>query len=634
MLYFLYFLAGVLIFYLTGHFLCSILSITIDKLFVRVFSKSLIGLVFIILIYSLIRSGGITINLVIIPLILFIFLSGDYKFHLAPVRDVSSIAEDKKALLPSILLLSALFAYQYWLIISTKTGYPAILNSDDLFNSHAAMYMNYSGRETLNWNYIQPANNEGSPYHYFLCWIISFLSTLFRQNTYLTNELSVNPLFYFLTIIGLWAFAEKYSVSAFIKIFCVFILFMCGLHLSIMDKHPLFNWSYFYFNIFEPDAKLSIHYVVIIASLLLLQNSRYAIALLVFLLLPIFSIVLAPSVFIVATILIFLNALVIGKSNIKAVVYPVIIAACILLFYKIFNKAQMLGIPTLSLRTRAFFPFAFKTFIYKSAVALLVYCPYLLAIFYSFIYINPSNRKIVRLALCFIVLCFITSFSIWMVLFNYYGAIEFHYYFITPIMHVLLFILLLYSYLHLQTKSHQIIFLVLAMPALILSAMHSIANNNTSKNIYQNKYSAVYLNAVKEEVKNENPLFVVSTHHDGISAYSGNPFTPSIATYLSTITNYSSLMRLYTIKDSLHKDVDRNRQTMSEFNPFSMFVAEQKKNDSYKNQEQSRVDFVRANHLKYLIVAPYLAPDSALAPYITKQITDSISGESFVELKF
>jgi hypothetical protein len=634
MFYYFYSLACFLIFYFSGHILCSILSIIIDSLYKRIFTKTFIGLVFIILVYSIIRSSGMTINIVIIPLVLFIFLSGDYKFRLAPVRNIISITEDKKALFPSILLLSILFACQYWLIIYTKTGYPAILNSDDLFNSHAAMYINYTGKETLNWNYIHPTNNEGSPYHYFICWIISFLSMLFRQNPYLANELSVNPLFYFLTIIGLWAFAEKYSVSAFIKIFCVFILFMCGLHLSIMDKYPLFNWSYFYFNIFEPDAKLSLYYIVIIASILLLQYTKYTTALLVFLLLPIFSIVLAPSVFIIASVLIFLNALTTRGQNIKAIVYPVIIAACILLFYKIFNRAQMLGIPALSLHTGTLFSFAFKTFVYKSAVALLVYCPYLLAIIYSFIYINPSNRKIVRLALCFIALCFIVSFSIWMALFNYYGAIEFHYYFITPIMHVLLFMLLLYSYLHLQTKSHRIIFLVLAMPALILSAMHSLANNNQAKMIYQGKYSTAYLNTVKEEVKNENPLLVVSTHHDGISAYSGNPFTPSIATYLSTMTNYSSLMRLYTNNDSLHKEVDRNRQTMSEFNPFTMFVVEQKNSGSYKNLEQSRVDFVKANHIKYLIVAPNLAPDSALAPYITKQITDSISGESFVELKF
>jgi hypothetical protein len=634
MLYYLYFLAGFLIFYFSGHFLCSLLSINIDRLFARVFSKSLIGLVFIILCYSIIRSGCITINVVIIPLLVFILLSNDYKFKLGTVKNIRSFAEDKKAILPSILLLTALFAYQYWLIIFTKTGYPAILNSDDLFNSHAAMYMNYTGKETLNWNYINPVNNEGSPYHYFICWMISFLSALFRQNTYLTNELSVNPLIYFLIIIGLWAFAEKYSVSVFIKIFCVFILFMCGVHLNIMDKHPLFNWSYFYFNIFEPDAKLSIYYVVIIASLLLLQNLKYTIALLVFLLLPIFSIVMAPSVFIVATILIFFHAIIMEKSSIKAVVYPVIIAACILLFYKIFSKEQMLGLPSASMHTAVIFSFAFKTFIYKSAVALLVYCPYLLAIIYSLIYVNSPNRKIIRLAFCFIALCFIISFSIWMVLFNYYGALEFHYYFITPIMHVLLFMLLLYSYLHLQTKNHRVFFLVLAMPALILSAIHSLANNNQAKNIYQGKYSAAYLNAVKEEVKNENPLLVASTHHDGISAFSGNPFTPSIATYLSVMTNYSSLMRLYTTNDSVHKEVDRNRQTMSQFNPFSMFVVEQKNNGSYKNQEQSRVDFVKANHIKYLVVAPYLAPDSALAPYITKQITDSISGESFVELKF
>ncbi|MGP8214537.1 MAG: hypothetical protein ACLQQ4_03130 [Bacteroidia bacterium] len=289
----------------------------------------------------------------------------------------------------------------------TNNGFPAIINFDDLFNAHAAMYLNYSGIETLDWNYLAGTADSISPYHYSLFWIISFLSALFGQNAYLITELSVNPLLYFLLILGFWAFAEKYSITPFIKIFSCLILFVCGLHVSFMDKHSLFNWSYFYFNIFVPDAKLTLYYVVIVASLLLWQNAKYNIALLVFLLLPIFSIVYAPSVFAVCFILIFTHSVLKKKPEVKLFLYLLTVAAIVFMFYRIFNKEQMLGIPAFSLNLAAPFLFSLKTFVYKSEVALIVYFPYLLAIAYSLLFSRSLNFKNVTAAVYFIVISFI-----------------------------------------------------------------------------------------------------------------------------------------------------------------------------------------------------------------------------------
>ncbi|MGP8214536.1 MAG: hypothetical protein ACLQQ4_03125 [Bacteroidia bacterium] len=164
--------------------------------------------------------------------------------------------------------------------------------------------------------------------------------------------------------------------------------------------------------------------------------------------------------------------------------------------------------------------------------------------------------------------------------------------------------------------------------------MQGWESNLRLKNIYQSKYSKEYLNAVQMEVKTENPLLAVSSQQDSLYIATGNPFEPSIASYLTAMTTYNSVTRLCYAVDSLNKNTNLHKQSMANFNPFTRFINEQKNNGTYISTEHSKIDFVKANHIRYLIVEPGATPDPVFAPYIAKKITDNISGESFVELKF
>lgn len=636
MLLYLCLITGLLLFYFTGHVLYHTSNISVTLLYQRVFTKIGIGILVLVLMHSLIITKGVTINSVIIPILLFILFSGDYRFRFTRFRISSNFPEDRKAILPALLVLTLVFCYAYWFIMVTKNGQPSIAIGDDLFNAQAAMYFNYSGIETLNWNYLDTSTNSVSPYHYFVCWIISFLSSVFNQSTYLSVELLVNPLLYTLIIIGLWAFLEKYKITPFRQAFCILILFICGLHLNLMDHFGLFNWCYFYSNLFfTADTKLSLFYVVLLGCLLLWQNQKFKISLFVFLLLPVFSIALAPAALLTCSIILIVHAVTSDRTTLKLLFFPCITGLLILGFYRIFANDQMLSISNVSVDLRAAFSFSLKTYSYKCLAALAVYSPYVLAIL-ALSLVNPKeNLKTVFRVFYFIFVSFTVSFFVWMFLYDFFGSSEFHYYFIQPILNTALFALILYLFTESKVMARRIIISSLLLPALIFSAAKCISVHKELKENSQYKYSENYLNAVQQEVKGNLLLLAGVMNREGTFQNTGNPFVSGQFDYLSCgMTKYSSLMPLNFRYNPTNENGTKNKQIMAMFDPFTKYQSKIKSEGKFISTERSRLDFVKAHQIKYLIIKPESFLDSVFLPYIEKRITDSSSKETLIVLKY
>src|ERR1019366_3404359 len=103
----------------------------------------------------------------------------------------------------------------------------------------------------------------------------------------------------------------------------------------------------------------------------------------------------------------------------------------------------MLSISTATVDLSTSFSFAIKTFIYKLVSVLIVYCPFLLAIM-ALTLLNLQKWRTTGRAVFIMMTGYAVSFLVWMLLYDYFGSSEFHYYFTEPLINVGLFALILY----------------------------------------------------------------------------------------------------------------------------------------------------------------------------------------------
>src|SRR5690606_15576929 len=94
-----------------------------------------------------------------------------------------------------------LFLVNYFRYFHEGYDVPVVINWDALSDVSRAIYMNFSGIESSDTNFIYPPNGT-QPYHYFEAWSVAALSFPFGSNFWVTQNLIFQPLILGLSYLG------------------------------------------------------------------------------------------------------------------------------------------------------------------------------------------------------------------------------------------------------------------------------------------------------------------------------------------------------------------------------------------------------------------------------------------------
>lgn len=294
----------------------------------NVFMNVLYTLLLLISIYSIIVCKGITINILLF-LVLIYLIYENYK-HKKPYV---------KPNLSTVLKLSIIFP-----IIIFITGYyvfPDNIENDIRFYSKISYCLSAFGQENVHHFY----NNEGAefsgtyPYHYTELWLNSFFADVLQIQNLVALKYITYPFLISLVFVGFASFAHKNAVGIIVSF-----------AISVFPFFVLFNFkniNYYIYSDFWLRPNFIIYYLGILALCIFIFEKNYKQVLITSLIVFTFSITLIPGL--LASIIVFWFILRIKKEFTWKQFMSFSLVTCLFLigmalFYKV-TKATVSLVP-------------------------------------------------------------------------------------------------------------------------------------------------------------------------------------------------------------------------------------------------------------------------------------------------
>lgn len=206
-------------------------------------------LIVIVSIYSIFSTKFLTIYSYMI--IVFILLILFYK------KDFSSLyiqfipkQKEIKYLLYMLIIANSILVIQFLLVSdSINSDYINYINRDIVFYSNVSNFLNYSGTETSNVNYLFLDNLKPNVYHYFELWLNALLIKLFHLNAVESLILLSYTLLKTMVVFGAIVFINSDKLTVRSIFAGIFILFFTGIYIpeiyngTFFDVMKNINWS-------------------------------------------------------------------------------------------------------------------------------------------------------------------------------------------------------------------------------------------------------------------------------------------------------------------------------------------------------------------------------------------------------
>lgn len=658
--YFTLFFISLLFLFLLGHAILSFFPANSEKPYLTSFFKLFVGLFASITFYSILKTGGITINIGLVVLgILFYFQS---KEKLDFTQFKHRIKLNKKDFIPFFYIVcfsSVYFFWKYYCLFNHGEEYPIVINSDSIYHSNLSIFLNEFGIESLNTNYYYPPDGT-YPYHYFEGWTIAFFSFILNLNHWITEELIVYPFLAAIVVSGTWALFEKLGILTFEnKVLGLITVFFSGFYIiEVVDGMALFdyldNYTYGYNAIDEYwGLKLIIAYIISIAGLLLLIEKKIILSILLFLFLPIVSITLAPGI-LGATFSLLFIVIVFDKKfkfNLNlpkySLLFPVVIFLLIALFYLITgSKIAFITPPSKENIINEFSSIIsikdkIKLFGIGLVQILFLYSPVFITLVLSYfignkIILKEQLKKIkITLLLSFLVITI--SLIVWLILYSAFVSKGYYFYPSLPFINILSVIIIAISVSAL--KSNYIVWgvrigLVFAFYFFIQRTNEIYTNNKIT---LWDKYSKEYIAQVYKEcskIKNKMGGKVEGTSFFDKGVYNDN--IDKLGNYVSGFYPKAdsafvptSLSAIDVTPKQLEKIVNKNYILQT---PIYLFSNKLKQSNKELTNDQIRFYFIKKHKIEYLFLNKGIELAENLRPYLKKQIKDKKSGVTFILL--
>jgi hypothetical protein len=264
----------------------------------RIFYSSIIGMLFTILLYAILKAHGKTILITVVPVIGYILYSFRSQLH----KPAFLLFEIKKEFLWIFSIFSLIFLYQSYFFFDFYNGTIKSLFWDNYAYASYVDSLKLWGTETryIDMNWFIPSYRTGlMPYHYPELWFSAFVSQIsgissIRSYYILSNSIIIS--IYFLGIASLLKTTLKNKYLLFSISFT--LLFVAGISLSCFSN-SITNNALWFTNMSMMGllgSKISFVYIFVMLSFILLQKQNEILGYTALLIIPFFSIGMLPGI--------------------------------------------------------------------------------------------------------------------------------------------------------------------------------------------------------------------------------------------------------------------------------------------------------------------------------------------------
>ena len=294
---YLFLVLSVIFIFSIGRGFLSLYPIIINSFF-RIFLSMIIGFSLIIVIYSIIKAQGKTINLLVLPIGGYLIFHFKYLFKKNRINLSGIIADYAIA----ILFTSLLFFYQLYFYVDIHSLIFKPISRDYFFYASVCDSLKLYGTENFfpAMNHFFPGILGLMPYHYPELWLNALFSQLFNCATTNSYFLIVSPILNGTLLIGISSLFEKKINNIFLLLIISFILLgVSGLFFPVYYNLGFLyeSWWHSIVSIIGySGTKFSFSYIFILLATILFSKKNHYIGFIVLTLSPIFSVGMLPGI--------------------------------------------------------------------------------------------------------------------------------------------------------------------------------------------------------------------------------------------------------------------------------------------------------------------------------------------------
>lgn len=655
----LFFFSTVIIFlFIIGNILLSFFNYNRKLTYTSYFFTFLASVTFVIIVYSIFKTGFKTISIAFIPLIFVLIYK--QKLNYNNLREVFKNISIAKFLI-CLFIAFIFFFYEAAFLMKNELFCYNIPYCDFTYYSDISSFLHLSGQENrfLLSNVYFDSFNGIVPYHYFELWLTGLISYLFNIPGIVALMQFVYPTFYFITFLGILALWEQFAKINTYKIILGFLLlFVGGVFFNFYKDYELLKYysSSIASILYIWSKKIPPVFPFIILFFIAIKNNKLKLGLMSLLATCVVSIGMFPGI--ICGLILFGITNPFHKSINKKMVFQLLIYTLFfflffLLIYLLFGNRnsgefgykQIFNNFIESINSIYFKKILFGI-IFPIIRYILFYSPFILIGILVFFKYKKEKKDIsqIKIATIIFLSCFISGSIIGGISFNIFNASQFLFH--QGIFLQVLIIFICISFLSEFTNifsifKNKITSLVFG---LLITVLFYNAYNIITFNINMNKmnrrepfYSNTYLfNVTKylnENQEHINRFGVAFMGNEDILKY---PFT-----YFGTASLIFSGMSLKFTNDLYYTSnlsifdvkVDTTDVVIADFFKafeFYNFVKKQKIENSFISIDSSKVQFIKKYNIEFAIIYKDGKLPKCFENKIKYKIEDFVSGEKFV----
>lgn len=640
--YFLVFTLSNLLFVVLGFVILRMVSKQTVYTPFNVFIAHLMGIVVSVVSFSIYFSAGLTINIILIP-ILFWFLKSLYsdKKHHPNINSVIFLY------VVAAIFVFFIFISKYY---NFQIGGAVGAHLDYLTYANISEYLLNVGIENGSLNYFYADQIPPAPYHYFELWLNALFYSL-GSFLSLNNLLFITiPTFLFSFYLGLIAFIAHYTSSIRYYALGLILLFVCGTSFDFYSEITLFteiqNLSYSPLDYY----KLLVPSIFVLLSLNFLIRGQVNSTLITLLFLPIVNILF---ILFIPVLTIFISIFQVFKKienkrfAIRHTFYGVALVLSVLLFYKLnalgsngsLGKEDGLLLSSIKyLVDPSYLATAFNIFCKSLLQLSILYIPYFVVfILLSKAYSVNIWKQFIEMKFVVFVLIGIIFYALicWALFHWFFNSFQF---FIIPtsiLVNTSVFVGIVYFALKLNILDG---FKLKRMSALFLLIMIPVFHGyRIISERFSSKYDINFLVQVQNEFENAdiNPIGGYIKEYDSEDNFSNKSPSYIIAgdfleyTSMGAFPTSLTAFNMGVSKDTRKAAWEKNRRIHS---PICSFYDKEKERDKSISDTEIIRNFIEKSDIEYIVCE---RNDQYLDLHldILKTIVDPKSGNCIVFLK-
>ncbi|MCS7027728.1 MAG: hypothetical protein NZ519_03090 [Bacteroidia bacterium] len=616
-----------------------ICKIKINEPFAKLFATTTIGSILWVWLVALVRTQGLTImNAGWVPAVTILLYLHKKNLQTKIETQIKFQVHYSHWIWISAILVFTIINYLYNLGLSFS--HISTDNIDTIYYVRLSEFIYRTGIESTNIDYFQIKPNYPNPYHYFTPWLQAGFNAIFDiENRYLARSVVIFSIYFANFYVGLLAILKKLVKNETLHYYHfltpLLFFFIKPIGLGNLTAHIYGSYTLYWINSLIQLPKHSPIVMILIAFVLLSQSRQYVLAMIILLFLPILYITTAPAIAIILICLLIWawSGKIVNQSAIYYTILPALCAAlyCIL-FYAFYPTENYIvspvGIPKPF--WERFYDNSFLIILTKDIIQILFVFSLSLSplILLSFIYLKSIkahiNAKEYRNYLFYFVnVSIVSSILAWQILYYIWDSEQFFACIAAP-----LYMLVVFLWINLlieigTTKPKWIrtctITIILGYgAALLYSAIHTSA-------VQINKYKATY-----------SPEYVayINKNKNRFSEYGGVLVENNYIWYLYFHTFPKPYIQNKKPYDFLALNIFELKlqpnfldQQYIKLFPFYQFVEKQKKEGTFVNLSQSKLDFIKKFHINHIVANKNTVLDSIFLPYVQEQYVDKYSGQ-------